>query len=311
MRFRLGNNGPRGSVGLDVDGGFVAAVQAEHGCVQRAESVDLDPGLITDGEVTDRVALSERLRDFFRERDLPSTVRLGVANHQIVVRQIELPMIESEADMDAAIRFQAAEAIAMPLEEAVLEYQITGQAQGTDGARRAQVVVVAARRDMVRELTIAARDAGLKPEGIDLDAFALVRTLSRDSVSDSSARVHCHLAGVTNLAVALGSNCLFTRPLRAPWAGDDMSAVAAGLAEEIRLSIDYFLAQPGARPVGDVVLSGPGAQQQELVDELQVAVGLPVAVPEPLGVLDASALGPEQDRFRYTVAAGLAVGAPA
>ena len=42
-----------------------------------------------------------------------------------------------------------------------------------------RVVLVAARRKMIDSVVEAARAAGLKPEGIDLDAFALVRMLVR------------------------------------------------------------------------------------------------------------------------------------
>ena len=102
-----------------------------------------------------------------------------MANQQIVVRVIELPRIEDEKQRDAAVRFQAAEAIAMPLDEAVLDHQVAGY---TRGARRlaahAGRVVVAARRSMIEALLEAAKKAGLKPDGIDLDAFALVRMLA-------------------------------------------------------------------------------------------------------------------------------------
>ena len=65
-----------------------------------------------------------------RRPDCRSNVRLGVANQQIVVRVVELPRIEDEKQRDAAVRFQAAEAIAMPLDEAVLDHQVAGIHRG-------------------------------------------------------------------------------------------------------------------------------------------------------------------------------------
>jgi Tfp pilus assembly PilM family ATPase len=81
------------------------------------------------------------------------------------------------------------------------------------------------------------------------------------------------------------------------------------LSDEIRLSIDYYKAQPGAITAHDLVLSGPGAAQEGVPDALGAAVSLPVTVAEPLGALDASALPAGDDPARYTVAAGLAIGA--
>src|SRR3712207_1261676 len=94
MNLALRKNSNRGIVGLDLDGGFLAAVQTSGDGVTRAASAELAPGVITDGEVTDVPALSEALKDFFKLHSLPRRVRLGVSNQQIVVRHLELPKIE-------------------------------------------------------------------------------------------------------------------------------------------------------------------------------------------------------------------------
>jgi len=120
--------------------------------------------------------------------------------------------------------------------------------------------------------------------------------------------VFCHLGGVTNLAIAVGATCFFTRPLSAIWDAED---AGSRLSDEIRLSIDYYMTQPQARPVGEVVLSGPGSNDEQLVQDLGLHLGIPVAVAPPLGALDGSALGPTDDPHRYTVAAGLSMGAAA
>jgi type IV pilus assembly protein PilM len=321
MALTLGKKNPRGSVGLDLDGAFVAAVQAQDGRISRAASMELPSGVIADGEVVDVERLSESLKSFFKENDLPTRVRLGVSNQQIVVRHLELPQIEEESELAAAVRFQAAEAIAMPLDEAVLDFQVVGQATSAEGSPRLRVVVVAARQAMIQRFVDGVRGAGLKPEGIDLNAFALVRALADNPPAEAPAgtvvdpdaelaRVYCHLGGVTNLAVAVGDNCLFTRPLSTDWSDLD-DHVAAALAEEIRLSIDFYMAQPDARPVGEVLLSGPGSASEELAEELSGLIHLPVSVADPLGGLEANGAMNGEDAHRHTVAAGLALGAHA
>jgi type IV pilus assembly protein PilM len=288
MALSLRKNSSNGSVGLDIDGRYLAAVEASGGRVTQAASTDLPDGLVRDGEVTDPAALSSAIKDFASKAGLPKNVRLGVANQQIVVRLVELPRIENEAEREAAIRFQAAEAIAMPLDEAVLDHQVAAYDESPDGTKRMRVVLVAARRAMIEAFVEAARKAGLRPEGID--------------------RVFCHLAGVANLAIAVGDSCMFTRPLSTDW---DEEHAAAQLADEIRLSIDYYMAQPNACPVADVMLSGPGSHASDLVEGLSEHLAMPVVMADPLGRLDASAVNPDEDLRRYTVAAGLALGAAA
>src|ERR687894_569878 len=271
------NNNAR--VGLDLDGAFLAAVQ-------------------TTGDDVD--ALSDAIKSFFKEHQLPKRVRLGVSNQQIVVRQLDLPKIEDEAERTAAVRFQAAEAIAMPLEEVVLDHQVIGEVQSPEGSPRLRVVVVAARESMIARIVEAVRNAGLRPEGIDLNAFALVRTLAVPPDNTETSRVFCHLGGVTNLAIAIGTTCLFTRPLSAQWDSVDDN-IASALAEEIRLSIDFYMAQPEARWVGEIVLSGPGSRREGLADALSGLIEVPVTVAEPLGRLQADKLPAGEDPTRHTV----------
>ena len=304
MALSLGRNTPRGTVGLDIDGAFLAALQTSNGQVAMAASTELAPGIVSEGEVKDGEALTAALKDFFKAHALPRNVRLGISNQQIVVRHLEMPRIEDPGERDAAIRFQAAEAIAMPLDEAVLDYQLISENVSAEGQPRDRVVVVAAREAMVMRLVESVRAAGLKPEGIDLSAFALVRTLATPGPDDAPARVYCHLGGVINLAVASGTSCLFTRPLSTDL-DDDAENTASSLAEEIRLSIDFYTAQPDAPPVADVLLS----RREGLAEELSALIGVPVTVAEPLGSLSVLDLPPDEDPTRHTVAAGLALGA--
>ena len=307
MAFTLRKSSDRGSIGLDIDGRYLAAAELQGNRVVRAVSRELPDGIVRDGEVSNPDALADALKAFASESQLPKRVRLGVTNQQIVVRVIELPVIDDEKQRDSAVRFQAAETIAMPLDEAVLDYQVAGHTQSADGRPQMQVVVVAARRKMIETLIESVKRAGMKVDGIDLDAFALVRALAaKDGGPQDAACVYCHLAGVTNLAVVVGANCFFTRPLSAVW--DDFDAVTR-LADEIRLSIDYYMTQPQAKPVGQVVLSGPGSGDDQLVADLGVQLGLPVEVAQPLGALETSGL--DDDPRRYTVATGLALGAVA
>lgn len=296
-------------VGLDIDGSYLAAAGVDSGQLSHVASADLAPGVVTDGEVRDAPALGDALKDFFAANGLPKSVQLGVSNRQIVVRQIELPWLDDPAQRDAAVRFQAADAIAMPLDEAVFDYQIARRLEGLDGSARMQVVIVAARRSMIDGFIEATRAAGLKPRGIDLNAFALMRALGTDE-GDQSARVFCNVATLVNLAIAVGDVCVFTRPLSASWTPDE-PGVASAIADEIRLSMDSYTGQPDSRAVSEVVLSGPGSSSEALVEDLASLLRLSVRVAQPLGLLSGSAMPPGDDPHRYTVATGLALGAAA
>lgn len=222
-------------VGLDIEPGHVAAVEATVNgaiAVEKAAVAALEPDVMRDGELHDAESLTRSLRSLFEGSGLPKRVRLGVANSKIVVRTVELPLIENAKDLDAAIRFQAQEHIPMPLDQAVIDYQQVGVVQTPDG-ERSRVVLVAARRDMVEGLVAATRAAGLKPEGVDLSAFAMVRALS-DHGPEAMPVLYASVAGMTNVVIAENSICRFTRAVPG-----GLEGMVAQLAERRALTLEH------------------------------------------------------------------------
>ena len=364
-------------VGLDIEAGSVAATEVRsngHVEVVRHGVAPLPAGVFREGEVVDAEALGLAIGELFSANKLPRNVRLGIANQRVAVRLMHLPAIESREELETAIRFQAQDAIPMPLEQSVLDWQVIGHTQSATGERRVEVVAVAARRDMLDQVMRAMSLAAVRPVGIDHSAFGLIRALVRENgaavgpgeyVSAPSyeerlrsssqdegeqpvppARLYCNLADVTNLAVASGAKCLFTRitsfgvegiaqklaerrqltleharqwlthvglaqpleqlegdPDHVRAARDCLAEGAAKLADELRLSLDYYAAQEGAIAVEGIVACGPGAAIPGMVERLQHDLGRPftIARPAPLAHLD------EPSAARLTLSYGLAL----
>jgi type IV pilus assembly protein PilM len=263
-------------VGLDVEAGSVAAAEvASNGetTVTKHGLAPLDPGVFREGEVADPEALGQALKELFSKNKLSKAVRVGLATQRVAVRTLRLPLIEDQRELETAIRFQAQDQIPMPLEQAVLDWQVVGHATGDSGERHMDVVAVAARRDMLGGLMEALNRGGLRPAGIDLSAFGMIRALARESYSPVApgtfvdapgygppsyeariaqqgaqkeagepgtepeappARLYCNLGDVTNLAVARGSTCLFTRV--SPFG---VEGIAQKLAERRRLTLEH------------------------------------------------------------------------
>jgi type IV pilus assembly protein PilM len=273
-------------VGLDIETGSIAATEIGgngSGAVTRTAISPLNPGVFNEGEVQDADALSEALRAHFAKHRLGKTVRLGIANQRVVVRTLQLPLIEDEKELDTAIRFRAQDQIPMPLEQAVLDHHVVSRGTGEEGERQMEVVAVAARRDMVASLLGAMRRAGLKPIGVDLSAFGMIRALDGQPVPEGEqalTTLYCYLGDITNLAVARGSECLFTRV--APFG---IESIASRVAERESMPleeareelmdvgledpIEDFNEEPG--PAGSVRETlEEGASK--LIDELRVSL---------------------------------------
>lgn len=218
--------GAGGVVGLEIEAGSVAAVEASgDGTIQitKAGIRPLQPEAFRDGEVAEPDAVAAALRALFDEQDLSRQVRLGIANQRLVVRTLRLPAIENPAELDAAVRFSAQEEIAMPLDEAIVEHRVVaGVPASPEAPARIDVMVVAARREMIMASLQPLRDAGLEPVGVDLSAFGMIRalgdlagpvepTIAGDLATAAPATLYCNFGDTTNLAVARGRSCLFTR----------------------------------------------------------------------------------------------------
>jgi type IV pilus assembly protein PilM len=235
-------------VGLEIEAGSIAATEVRvNGAAQVVGSAiaPLDPGTFHEGEVLDPDRLAESLKRLFAEHKLGKQVRLGVGNQRVVVRTVRLPAIEDPKQMEAAVRFQAQEQMPMPLDQAVLEHQVVGGVPAEEGqAPQVDVIVVAARRDMVSSFLEPIRRAGLEPLGVDLSAFGMIRALagagetvaSGDPAADrpASAVIYCSVGDVTNLAVARGRSCLFTRVSHA-----GLEATSGALAGSLGLSPEH------------------------------------------------------------------------
>ncbi len=348
---------PQSIVGLDIETGSIAATEVKANgsrTISRTAIAPLNPGIVNEGEVLDPEALSSSLRALFSQNKLGKDVRLGIANQRVVVRIMQLPLIEDDKEIDTAVRFRAQDQIPMPLDQAVLDHRVISKGKGPDGERQMEVLAVAARRDMVISLLEALRKAGLRPMGIDLSAFGMIRALDSSPPLPIDAEegqvqtttLFCYLGDVTNLAVARGGECLFTRV--APFG---MESIAQRVAERegspledardlildvgLEESIDSFDGDESAEATREVLEEGAS----KLIDELRLSLdfysaqegsaaidnvvicgpgtsvpGLPERIQVGLGlgieVMAPAALQAlnEEDAARLTVSYGLAIG---
>ena len=256
-------------VGIDLEQSSIAGVQvkgAGQGYSLTHVSVRALPeGLVFEGEVVDVNGLAAELKTFWKESGFTGKrFSLGVANQKIVVRTMEFPIIDAR-ELRAAIEFQAQEAIPIPLEDAILDFQVLATAPSEDGAGRQKVLIVAAQRDMIAQFVGAAKKAGLSIDGIDLQAFALLRAVAPPVAfvdvgapqgADAAALVNIG-SGVTNLVVAFNGLPQFTRVVNIGYEGlvkalVDSRALSLGEADAMRIMVGLSGADP---PVGDLEAS--------------------------------------------------------
>lgn len=321
--------------------------------LERFGQVALSAGAVRDGEVVDVDTVGQAIKQLWAQAKFTTKkVVVGVANQKVVVRQVDLPWLPLK-ELRQSLAFQVQDFIPMPVEQAILDFHPLEEFTNDAGARMLRVLLVAASREMVGSALQAVEKAGLTPSMVDLTSFAVLRsqvTASSGFAVEAEALVDIG-SSVTNIVVHQGGVPRFVRILLMG-GGDITDAVAerlgvpaeqaesvkqtTGLAlvagsaephpanraieaigsafvEEVRGSLDYYLAQPGAARVSRVVLSGGGSQLGGLVERLASATRLPVEVARPLSVLKMGKTGLTQEQLDYvepmvTVPVGLALG---
>lgn len=282
--------------GLEIGATQAIAAQArvENGVIvaERVAARAMPPGLMRYGMVIEPDQLAAELRGLFAEHRFSKRVRVGLATPRTVLRVIDLPPLE-ERDIRAALMMQAQERIPMPLDRAVLDYQTVGLVETPDG-KRLRVIVVATERDGVELLLDTLRRAGLKPEGIDLSIFAVIRALSGREDTQGPV-LYAQLGDLVNIAIAESGVCRFTR--QAP---QGLAVVVERLAESRAIPVEEALAL--LRSSGS---AQPGDSQDE--DSREVAELLARAAAE-LGSELRAAAEFYSTQFGSTVTSGLVTG---
>ena len=321
--------------------------------LERFGQVALPTGAVRDGEVIDVGAVAGAVRQLWAQAKFSSKrVVVGVANQKVVVRQVDLPWLPLE-ELRKSLAFQVQDFIPMPVEQAILDFHPLEEFQSESGTRMLRVLLVAASREMVRTALAAVEQAGLQPTMVDLTSFAVLRsqvTAGAGLDVESEALVDIG-ASVTNIVIHQGGVPRFVRILLMG-GGDITDAVAerlgvpdeqaealkqatgvaavpaqadshpavraiestcAAFVEEVRGSLDYYMAQPSAARVSRVVLSGGGSRLAGLVDRLASATRLPVNAASPMSRLAMGKTGLTDEQLAYvepmaTVPVGLALG---
>lgn len=250
----------------------------------------------------------------------PKRMVSSVSGRSVIVRQVETPRLPSD-ELKAHIAYEADKYIPFGSEEVIIDCQ-TLPDRDEAKATNMQVLLVAVRRGFVEDHITQLKAAGLAPEVIDVDVFALSNAyeLLGPGPSPSGEKAATALidigASKSNIAIVQGNRLLFTREVylagneitdaivrtfnepaedverikSAPGEALDALMDAAlpafeDLANEIRLSFDYVEGQFEVQ-VADLVLTGGSSQLPGIAEILGNILGRPVHVFDPLAGLD-------------------------
>jgi type IV pilus assembly protein PilM len=251
--------------GLKIGGSQLAAARVHNNGAPELIQVareELAPGVVVGGELRDPEALAAALKDFFKRHKLPRQgVRLGIANNRIGVRIFDIGGIDDVKQLENAVRFRAHEALPIPIEDAVIDWQVLDEREEEDGSTTRRILLVVAYRDLLDRYVDACKKAGIKLIGIDLEAFALLRAVAEPlpvEAGPSTAAIVVVAVGHdrSTFAVSDGRVCEFTRVL--DWGGSTLN---------VAIARELDIAPSEAEPVKRTLSLTHGDTPEGLTDE--------------------------------------------
>ena len=206
----------------------------------RVAQVPVAEGAVSSGEVRDPRPVADALKELWKRGKFKSRdVILGVANQRVVVREVSLPWL-TDKELRDSLPFQVQEFVPIPVEEAVLDFHVLEEFE-KEGRRMIRILLVAAQKSMIQAIVEAAEMAKLRPVGLDLVPFAIVRSVgSIDTVDAEGGDTGGGDEAIVDIGADVTSICVhawgvprFVRIL--PSGGRDITAAVArtlGVSEE-------------------------------------------------------------------------------
>ena len=209
-------------VGLDIGTSGVRAAEFRVGrhrkpALRKFSTLPLPRDAIRRGVVVDHAAVAQALRALWAKGKFSTkAVVIGIANEGVLVRQMDLDWMPP-ADFRKALRYQVAEALPVPVDEANLDYHLLEELEVTDEhdgtvRRINRILLVAAARDVVDGFVFSAQGAGLRVTRADLLPFALIRTAASNPARPQQPEAIVHIgADTTSVVVHSGGRPDFVR----------------------------------------------------------------------------------------------------
>lgn len=308
-------------VGLDIGSSslkLVALKKTPKGYIlNRFYQLPVPRGVIVDGTLVDQEKLSARIKELFKLSGCPTkSVVTSLSGHAVISKKVSLANMD-EGELRELITEEATKYLPFDnMAEVYFDFQVLGANEYNPNLL--EVILVAAKKDIVDSYTEAITGAGLTPVIVDVDSFALESMYEENyDFEETDVAILVNIgASITNLNVLKNGASIFTRDftlggsavteaiqqrlgatfeeaegikLAGPAGNDklrdagaeDLLSFAEPVCQEIERSVDYFRSTFGGEDIKQVLLSGGGALLPGIADELTKRLGIDTEIINP------------------------------
>jgi type IV pilus assembly protein PilM len=314
-------------LGLDIGSSAIKLVQIKEvkGAyfLQKFGIKPLEPEVIVDGTVMDAGRVVTVIKELLQEANVKlKNVATSISGHSVIVKKITLPPMADD-ELETQVKLAAEQYIPFDINEVNLDFHVLNPSDlSDDGQPQMSVLLVAAKKDKVNELTELIRGAGLTPVVLDVDAFAVENMygVNYDPQPEEMVALVNIGGSVMNINIMKGNASLFTRDISVGGSGYSeaiqremgvsfeeaesikkghsqsgqnqaeissvLDGVNAEVASEIAKSIDYFKTTSTEGDLSKILLSGGCAKVTGLARQLGDRMGRNVELANPFNKID-------------------------
>lgn len=312
-------------VGLDIGSSAIKLVQMKESkgrfVLQNFGYKPLEPEVIVDGTVMDEGRVVSAIRELFDETGVKNKqVAMSISGHAVIVKKISLPPMPDE-ELEGQVKLAAEQYIPFDINEVNIDFHVLPASASDDNQGEMAIILVAAKKDKINELTELVKGAGLVPVVMDVDAFAVenMHAINYPMAQDETTALVNIGASVMNVNIIRGGSSLFTRDIplggnryteaiqremglsyeeaeegKRSLSGDASSGAMANVingvngevAAEIARTVDYFKTSSASAELDRVLMCGGVARTRGLIQLLGDRMQIAVEVADPFAEVD-------------------------
>ena len=322
-------------VGLDIGSSAIKVAQLKESkgryFLQKFGVKPLEPEVIVDGTVMDEGRVVSAIQELFEEANVKNKhVAISISGHAVIVKKISLPPMPDE-ELEGQVKLAAEQYIPFDINEVNIDFHVLPSDASEDQQGDMPVILVAAKKDKINELTELVKAAGLIPMVMDVDAFAVenMHAINYPMAQEETTALVNLGASVMNVNIIRAGSSLFTRDI--PLGGNRyteaiqreigisfeeaeegkkkdrgvdsdgmslsgvMDSVNAEVASEIARTVDYFKTSAANAELSRVLVCGGVARAKGLIQQLADRMQLPVEMADPFAEIDITGCDIEPD----------------
>jgi type IV pilus assembly protein PilM len=316
----------KGVIGLDIGSSSIKLVELVESKntykLQNLGIAPLPPEAIVDGALMDSVTIIGAIRELIANTKAKTKdVITSVSGHSVIVKKITLPLM-SDSELEESIQWEAERYIPFDINEVNIDFQIFGSS--SENPEVMDVVLVAAKKDIINDYVSVIIESGLNPVIIDVDSFAIENMLSvnYEMEKDETVAMANVGASITNINILKNNMTAFTRDI---FKGGNqiteeiqrqlhvdyeeaekikvgskidatsqsiiqevLKSASESLAIEIGNSIEFFQSTTTYEKISKLYLSGGGSKIKDFDIVLQQQIGVPVEIVNPFKKIEYS-----------------------